>query len=248
MDIPPRPSQVAAVFNGKTLDMDSLALDSLMNQVHRQAGTIAYTSEEYFASEHGAANSHVGLYEIVHHPVVSQAPCWWPDAPGFSSSPARPLAGLKVVDLTRVIAGPTITKSLAELGASVMRVTSPHIADFTSVFRDLNWGKWNCHLHLKDECDKEKLRDLIRDADVVVDGYRPGVSGHPIREQEEKIRSWKDTDLRLGRSWIASVLDVQTCSIWFGTGPEGLSTRARTVMDGMGRGRIEAAGRALVMR
>ncbi|KAF2258617.1 CoA-transferase family III [Lojkania enalia] len=175
MDIQPTPSDVAAVFEGKTLEMDSVALDSLMNQVHRQAGTIVYTSAEYFASEHGAANSHVGLYEIVHHPVVSQAPCWWPDASGFPSSPARPLAGLKVVDLTRVIAGPTITSSLAELGASVMRVTSPHVPDFTRVFRDLNWGKWNCHLHLKDEGDKEKLRDLIRDADVVVDGYRPGV-------------------------------------------------------------------------
>lgn len=189
MDIPPVPSQIAAAFHSMTLEMDSVGLDSLMNQVHRQAGTIAYTSEEYFACEHGAANSHVGLYEIVHHPVVLQAPCWWPDALGFPSSPARPLAGLKVVDLTRVIAGPTITKSLAELGASVMRVTSPHIPDFASVFRDLNWGKWNCHLHLKDEADKEKLRDLIRDADVVVDGYRPGVSEHPIRTQVKKTFS-----------------------------------------------------------
>lgn len=88
------------------------------------------------------------------------------------------------MDLTRVIAGPTITRSLAELGASVMRVTSPRIVDFTTVFRDLNWGKWNCHLHLKDEDDREKLRNLIREADVVVNGYRPGVSNNPKPDED----------------------------------------------------------------
>ena len=83
-----------------------------------------------------------------------------------------------------MIAGPTITRSLAELGASVMRVTSPRIVDFTTVFRDLNWGKWNCHLHLKDEDDREKLRNLIREADVVVNGYRPGVSNNPKPDED----------------------------------------------------------------
>jgi hypothetical protein len=185
VDMPSTPLSIMGLYQNKTLEMDATALDTLMNDVHRQAGTIAYTSDEYLASEQGRANSHVGLYELVHKPIASQPPCWWPNTPDACSSPKRPLAGLKVVDLTRVIAGPTITRSLAELGASVMRVTSPHIVDFTSVFRDLNWGKWNCHLHLKDEDDKEKLRNLIREADVVVDGYRPGVSDDPRPDQAD---------------------------------------------------------------
>ena len=167
--------QVAHRFQDKVSQFDALALDELMNEQYRQAGTVAWSSEEYFASEHGQQNSKVGLYELYRDPDSHQPATWWPDHRSLPSSPKRPLAGLKVIDLTRVIAGPTITRSLAELGASIMRVTSPHIVDFTTVFRDLNWGKWNCSLHLTDEADKDSLRKLILDADVVVDGYRPGV-------------------------------------------------------------------------
>ena len=167
--------QVVQRFQDKVSGFDAVALDELMNEEHRQAGTVAWSSDEYFASEHGRQNSKVGLYELFRDADSKQQATWWPDHSSLPSSPKRPLASLKVVDLTRVIAGPTITRSLAELGASIMRVTSPQIVDFTTVFRDLNWGKWNCSLHLKDEADKQSLRKLILDADVVVDGYRPGV-------------------------------------------------------------------------
>jgi crotonobetainyl-CoA:carnitine CoA-transferase CaiB-like acyl-CoA transferase len=87
----------------------------------------------------------------------------------------RPLAGLKVLDITRVIAAPSITRGLAEMGASVMRVTASHLVDFSSLHCDLNWGKWNTCLDLRKTEDREKMRKLILDADVVVEGYRPGV-------------------------------------------------------------------------
>ncbi|KAM4057777.1 coA-transferase family III domain-containing protein [Hirsutella rhossiliensis] len=161
-------------FQSRVSQLDAAALDELINEQHRQAGTIAWSADEYCASEHGKANADVGLYELVPDPDSHQPAAWWPDHSSLPSSPQRPLAGLKVVDLTRVIAGPTITRSLAELGASVMRVTSPHLPDFTSAHRDLNWGKWNCSLHLRDEADRLRLRQLIAEADVVVDGYRPG--------------------------------------------------------------------------
>lgn len=155
--------------------VNSADLDERMNEEYKQAGTIAWTSEEYLSSEHGQKNSGVGLYEISMDARSSQPASWWPESSGSPTSAKRPLAGLKVVDLTRVIAGPAITRSLAEVGASVMRVTSPHVTDLSAVHQDLNWGKWNCRLHLKDEADREKLRQLILEADVVVDGYRPGV-------------------------------------------------------------------------
>ena len=154
---------------------DSASLDKLMNDKYKQAGTIAYTVEEFQQSEHGKANAHVGLYEIKKVEGSSQPATWWPEQSSMPSSPQRPLAGLKVVDLTRIIAAPTITRSLAEMGASVMRITSDTVTDMSGLHLDLNWGKWNANLDLKNNADdRRKLKDLILDADVVVEGYRPG--------------------------------------------------------------------------
>jgi hypothetical protein len=151
----------------------SKELDHNYAEVYRQTGTICYSTGEYLDSENGTANAHVGLWEIHDRPNAAQPPSWWPDSP--LTGPARPLAGLKVVDLTRIIAAPTITRSLAELGASVMRCTSPNLPDVNSLHVDLNWGKWNCSIDLHNEGDRQKLRALILEADVVVQGYRPDV-------------------------------------------------------------------------
>ncbi|KAF3040578.1 hypothetical protein E8E11_004069 [Didymella keratinophila] len=153
--------------------VDSDDMQRRASEDFKQAGTICWSSDEFLASEHGKANSHVGLYEIHALPNTAQPPCWWPEA--AQTSPKRPLAGLKVLDLTRIIAAPALTRGLAELGASVMRVTAEHVTDMSSLHVDLSWGKWNSHLDFRNEGDREKLRDLIRDADVVVQGYRPGV-------------------------------------------------------------------------
>ena len=111
------------------------------------------------------------------------------------SSPQRPLAGLKVVDLTRVIAAPTITRSLAEMGASVMRVTSPNVTDHSALHQDLSWGKWNCHLDLKkNPDDRQKLAELIKDADVVVEGYRPGAMARNGFSRDDIFELVKDRD------------------------------------------------------
>ncbi|KAF2127879.1 CoA-transferase family III [Dothidotthia symphoricarpi CBS 119687] len=160
-------------YKEKVAQVDSKEMQRLASDVYKQAGTICWTTEEFKKSEHGKANAHIGLYEIHNVENSKQTACWWPDSPETSAS--RPLAGLKVVDLTRVIAAPAITRGLAELGASVMRVTAPHITDMSMLHLDLNWGKWNAHLDFRQEEDREKLRTLIRDADVVVQGYRPGV-------------------------------------------------------------------------
>lgn len=160
-------------YEEKVAQLDSDELQKLASDVYKQAGTICWTVDEYKNSEHGKANAQVGLYEV--HPVKNekQPPSWWPEIPETSAS--RPLAGLRVVDLTRVIAAPAVTRGLAELGASVMRVTASHITDMSTLHCDLNWGKWNAHLDFREEVDREKLRALVRESDVVVQGYRPGV-------------------------------------------------------------------------
>lgn len=189
----------------------SADIDHLMNEQYRQAGTIAWSSREFFASEHGKANSHVGLYELSPAPkeLGSQPASWWPENASNPSSPKRPLAGLKVVDLTRVIAAPSITRGLAQMGASVMRATSQHVTDMSSLFHDLSWGKWQCRLHLKDASDREKLRALIKEADVVVEGYRPGVMEKYGLSREDIFELVKDR----GRGIIHV---KENCYGWYG--------------------------------
>lgn len=160
-------------FIEKLATIDAADMQHRASDVYKQAGVIAETVESFRASEHGQANAHVGLFEIYPAPNPAQKPSWWPSTP--QTSAARPLAGLKVVDLTRVIAAPAVTRGLAELGASVMRVTSPNLVDYSALHIDLSWGKWQCSLDLKTDEGREKLGALIQEADVVVQGYRPGV-------------------------------------------------------------------------
>ena len=154
-------------------EIDSAEMQKRATEIFKQAGTICYTIEEYKQSEHGKANSQVGLYEIYSKPNSVQPATWWPSSP--QTGAARPLAGLKVVDLTRIIAAPAVTRGLAEMGASVMRITAEHLPDFSQLHPDLNWGKWNAFLDLRKKEDRATLKKLVLEADVVVSGYRPGI-------------------------------------------------------------------------
>lgn len=159
-----------ARFGNRIAEEDADTWDHLLGDKYKQAATICLSTGEYANSPQGKANATVGLYKVYRQESAHKA-CWWRST--ADSSIRRPLAGLKIVDLSRVIAGPAISRGLAELGASVMRVTAPHLPDFSGLHPDLNWGKWNCFLDLQRHEDKEKLRKLITEADVVVNGYRP---------------------------------------------------------------------------
>lgn len=186
---------VVEKIQGVVKTHNSVSLDNLMNEKYKQAGTIAWTTDEFLKSEHGKANDHVGLYDLIKANGYSQPASWWPEQPSMPSSPQRPLAGLKIVDLTRVIAAPTITRSLAEMGASVMRVTTSGITDAWGLHQDLNWGKWNCNLDLKKNPeDRKALAELIKDADVVVEGYRPGAMARNGFSREDIFELVKDRD------------------------------------------------------
>ena len=175
----PEDNVSATLQESRTIIADAVAkfesadLQHLVTDKYHQAGTICYSTDDFKNSEHGQANAHVGLWEINHHPSSSQKPSWWPDSPEPSSQ--RPLAGLKVLALTRIIAAPAVSRGLAELGASVMRVTGSDIADMSSLHPDLTHGKWNCHVDLKTESGRATLRELVLEADVFLQGYRPGV-------------------------------------------------------------------------
>ncbi len=101
-------------------------------------------------------------------------------------APAQaPMAGLRVIDFTTMIAGPHCTRLLADCGASVIKVESGtgdhirHVAPFSGTtgmyFGQLNCGKQSVVLDLKTDAGKAQAAALIREADVVVENFRPGV-------------------------------------------------------------------------
>ena len=84
----------------------------------------------------------------------------------------RPLGGVRVLDLTRVLAGPTCGKSLAEHGADVMKITAAHLPDSGMADLDTGIGKLSARIDLRAE--PEALKRLVKDADVFIQSYRPG--------------------------------------------------------------------------
>ena len=99
---------------------------------------------------------------------------------------AGPLQGIRVVDLTRVLAGPFCTQSLGDLGAEVLKIEPPDRGDETRhfppfvageshYFLGINRNKKSLVVDLQDERGKEILRKLVAGADILVENYRPGV-------------------------------------------------------------------------
>ena len=97
-----------------------------------------------------------------------------------------PLEGIRVVDLTRILAGPYCTMMLGDMGAEIIKIENPDGGDDTrgwgppflngvsTYFISINRNKKSLTLNLKDERGKELLRDLIRKSDVMVENFRPG--------------------------------------------------------------------------
>ncbi|KAH8690556.1 alpha-methylacyl-CoA racemase [Talaromyces proteolyticus] len=218
-------------FVSKMAEKDATEWDHILADEFRQASTICFAPGEYGKTEQGKAHAGIGLYQIHYYPDSLQKPGWWQKTE--STSVRRPLAGLKVVDLTRIVAGPSIGRGLAELGASVMRVTGPHIADFSGLHPDLNWGKWNCHLDLRTEADQARFRDLVLGADVIINGYRPGVL--------DKYGAGFEDIFKLGRERGRGFIYVRECCFgWVGpwshrAGWQPISDACSGVSIGFGR-------------
>ena len=103
------------------------------------------------------------------------------DAPRMPLPPAaaRPLAGVRVLDLTRVIAGPVAGRTLAAHGADVLHISAAHLPSFDELVMDTGRGKRSAALDLRAANDRARLRDLAASADIFLQGYRPGaIAGH----------------------------------------------------------------------
>jgi CoA:oxalate CoA-transferase len=105
---------------------------------------------------------------------------------GVGGAAASPLSGIKVLDLTRVLAGPFATMLLSDLGADVLKVEMPGIGDDSRhfgpfkngrslYFVSINRGKRSITLNLKTDEGKKILRRLVAEHDILVENFRPGV-------------------------------------------------------------------------
>ncbi|ODM22887.1 hypothetical protein SI65_00476 [Aspergillus cristatus] len=135
-------------------------------------GEICYTPDGWRKTEMGKRLAEHPLinYKRQSH-AIPTPPTPFPSRIG--SSDRRPLAGVKVVELVRIIAGPVIGNTLAAFGADVIRVGCDKLRDLNVLQLSLNTGKRTIDLDLNNPKDKQRLHDLLQDADVFVQGFRP---------------------------------------------------------------------------
>ena len=127
--------------------------------------TMMRSEEEWLATPQGAA--------LAGQPLVALERIG--DAPPRALPPApRPLGGLRVLDLTRIIAGPVCGRALAAHGAEVMRIASPRLPFIAPLVIDTGRGKLSAYADLAEPEGRAALQGLLKGADVFVQGYRPG--------------------------------------------------------------------------
>ncbi|MCW5694609.1 MAG: CoA transferase [Pseudolabrys sp.] len=148
-----------ALKNWKAFDFEDAAAAAKL------VVTAMRSFEEWDAHPQGQAIARLPLMSVDR--IGAAPPRHWPQG-------ERPLAGIKVLDLTRIIAGPVGTLTLAAHGADVMLVTSPNLPAVEPLVIDTGRGKLSAQLDLHDAKDRATFEGLLREADVVVQGYRPG--------------------------------------------------------------------------
>jgi crotonobetainyl-CoA:carnitine CoA-transferase CaiB-like acyl-CoA transferase len=128
-------------------------------------GGLTRSREEWNAHPHGIAVAKLPLIDIV---KIGDAPAE-PLPKGD-----RPLAGVRAFDLTRVLAGPTSGRVLAENGADVLHVAAPHLPYQTELLMDTGHGKRCAWIDLATPAGVETMKALLKEADIFTQGYRPG--------------------------------------------------------------------------
>jgi crotonobetainyl-CoA:carnitine CoA-transferase CaiB-like acyl-CoA transferase len=141
--------------------------EALEDAIHAAGGCAGYvrSEEQWLGHPQAQAVANQPLLEIVR---IGDAPPWQP-IPG-----ARPLSRVRVLDLTRVLAGPTCAKSLAEHGADVLKISAAHLPHSGLVELDTGIGKRSAYVDLRNNKGVDTLRTLVARAHVFSQSYRPG--------------------------------------------------------------------------
>jgi len=120
--------------------------------------------DQWSATPHAKALAGLPLISIAK--IGEAAPKPWPGG-------ERPLAGIRVLDLSRVIAGPVAGRTLAAHGADVLLISGPDLPAIPWLTIDTGRGKLTSFVELKSEQGRDSLRDLLASADIFSQGYRP---------------------------------------------------------------------------
>lgn len=163
------PDEAAAHISEHTSKLSPEKLE-MTNLINGFCGSVCFTPKQWRESEMGrslAAHPLVNVKKQDH--AVPTPPVAFPP---LDPKDTRPLAGVKVVEMTRIIAGPQIGTVLSSYGADVIRVNPPHLADLNILQLTLNAGKRTIFIDLRKESDADLLKSLVRDCDVFVQGFR----------------------------------------------------------------------------
>jgi crotonobetainyl-CoA:carnitine CoA-transferase CaiB-like acyl-CoA transferase len=133
---------------------------------YQAGGVVAMMRAHDEWSELAQAKALAALPVIEIEKIGEAAPKPWPGG-------NRPLSGLRVLDLSRVIAGPVAGRALAAHGADVLLVSGPDLPAIPWLTIDTGRGKLTSFIELKSEEGKARLRELLAQADIFSQGYRP---------------------------------------------------------------------------
>ena len=150
---------------GAIAEWDALALEDAVAK-SGLCGALVRSETEWHEHPQGRALAALPLVEVSR---VGDSP---PEP--FPRDAGRPLSGVRVLDLTRVLAGPTCARTLAAHGADVLKINAPHLESIPFFVVDTGHGKRSAQLDLRVPDQLAQLRALVRDADVVSQGYRLG--------------------------------------------------------------------------
>jgi len=153
-----------AAVRAAVAQWDALELEEAIIAA-KGAGGMVRTMAEWAQHPQAQALAALPVFEIVR---IGDAPA--------EKLPAgdRPLSGVRVLDLTRVLAGPSSARTLAEHGADVLKITAAHLPNLGYQEFDTGHGKLSAQLDLRDPAQLATLKDLARETDVFIQGYRPG--------------------------------------------------------------------------
>jgi crotonobetainyl-CoA:carnitine CoA-transferase CaiB-like acyl-CoA transferase len=157
----PRAAVAQALAGWKALEFERVAADAGM------VVAALRSADEWARHPQSAAVAELPLIAIER--IGDAAPLSWPELP----QDAPPLTGLKILDLTRILAGPVGTRTLAAYGADVMLVNSPKLPNIGAI-ADTSRGKRSALADLRTTEGRDGLRRVLTDAHVFVQGYRPG--------------------------------------------------------------------------
>ena len=143
---------------------DALALEDALARAG-MCGAYARSADEWRAHPQGQILASLPCLQIRR---IGDAP------PQPLPAGARPLCGVRVVDMTRIIAGPTASRTLAEHGADVLNISAQRVPSLRTFVMDTGHGKRSAMLDVDVPADLERLLALVRDGDVLVQGYRSG--------------------------------------------------------------------------